>query len=379
MERSVDKINYDSEYEVTSNSTAESADVACNNETIFFPTRMYISGVMGIDELALELVNNINIIIGANSTGKTAILKSLYATMMGYSNGRSMPTKDKKTAEIVKKIKYVFRPEDLKIGNIVNKNKDRALIRIEYELGKPLEVGFGKGASEHITLKDEGKKNVDTKIIYIPPKEMASVDGFVSLYEDYHVAFEDMYNDLARLLSMPEKKNIGKEEKEIIAQLSQLIGASIEYKNGKLYFKEGDNILEMGLVSEGYRKIATLIYLIANGNIKKGNILIWDEPETNLNPIMMEKVIKAILAIAQMGVQVFVTTHDYFVSQELGLAAHYKTCPLSYRFFSLYKNNGVIRAEVNDDLYEIENNSIMEQFDELYNRENKYRWKEVME
>ena len=135
----------------------------------------------------------------------------------------------------------------------------------------------------------------------------------------------------------------------------------------------------MGLVSEGYRKIATLIYLIANENIKKGTILIWDEPETNLNPQMTAKVVEGILLIAQMGVQVFITTHDYFVTQEMGIAAHYSTFPLHYQFFSLYKNEqNTIVAESNSDLYQIEHNAIMEQFDDLYDRENSLRWKEIM-
>ncbi len=39
----------------------------------------------------------------------------------------------------------------------------------------------------------------------------------------------------------------------------------------------------MGLVSEGYRKMATIMYLILSGSLTKDSILFWDEPETNMN------------------------------------------------------------------------------------------------
>ena len=44
-----------------------------------------------------------------------------------------------------------------------------------------------------------------------------------------------------------------------------------------------------------------------------------------------------------------------------------------------YKNEqNTIVAESNSDLYQIEHNAIMEQFDDLYDRENSLRWKEIM-
>ena len=59
-----------------------------------------------------------------------------------------------------------------------------------------------------------------------------------------------------------------------------------------------------------------IIILILSGSLNKDTVLFWDEPETNMNPKMIRPIVQALTALAKMGVQIFVTTHDYFVQQE---------------------------------------------------------------
>jgi hypothetical protein len=47
----------------------------------------------------------------------------------------------------------------------------------------------------------------------------------------------------------------------------------------------------MPMVAEGLRKIATLVQLQRNGWLIPGTTLFWDEPETNLNPVLMDEVV----------------------------------------------------------------------------------------
>ncbi len=59
----------------------------------------------------------------------------------------------------------------------------------------------------------------------------------------------------------------------------------IVQKNKKFYFKiKGEGEFEMGLLSDGYRKLSMIIYMILSGSLNKDTILFWDEPETNMNP-----------------------------------------------------------------------------------------------
>lgn len=104
----------------------------------------------------------------------------------------------------------------------------------------------------------------------------------------------------------------------------------------------------------------------------KDAILFWDEPETNMNPKMIKPLVDAVIELAKMGVQVFITTHDYFVQQCFNLAATYQNADkkkIQYNFLSLYRDDKTIAYEVADTLLQLEHNAIMEEFDALYDRE----------
>ena len=90
-----------------------------------------------------------------------------------------------------------------------------------------------------------------------------------------------------------------------------------------------------------------------------------------MNPKMVEPIAQALGALARAGVQVFVTTHDYFTMQSFNLMAKYpQGKPIDVQFISLYHaENGKIAMETGKELRDLDRNSIMEEFDELYNRE----------
>ena len=212
--------------------------------------------------------------------------------------------------------------------------------------------------------------------VYLPPKEMISAtEHFQSLYEEYHIDFEEMYYDLTKLLDKPLKRGANSaEQNKVLASFENIMDGSIIQKDKKFYLKmKGAGEFEMGLVSEGYRKLATIIYLISSGSLDKNAVLFWDEPETNMNPKMMRYVAEAVVELAKMGVQVFITTHDYFVQQSFNLISSYpqlNTDNLNFNFVSLYKDdNGKIQYSYAERVSELEHNPIMEEFDALYMRE----------
>lgn len=180
--------------------------------------------------------------------------------------------------------------------------------------------------------------------MYIPPKEIISAtENFGSLYSDYHIAFEETYYDLTRLLERPLRKGANtNEQKRVMQSFEEIVNGRIVQRDKKFYLRvAGSDEFEMGLVSEGYRKIATIMYLILSGSLSKNAVLFWDEPETNMNPKMIRPLVDAIIELAKMGVQVFVTTHDYFVQQCFNMAAMYPSLPkkgenaIKYNFLSL--------------------------------------------
>ena len=340
-----------------------------------------LKNFMIFNDLSIEFSPNINIICGENSTGKTALIKLLYSCFKGYVNvlaAKGDVTKDKIEGSLVSKLQGVFRPDKDAVGRLVNRRQGSSRTDISLKFGNnyDLRLGFGNRQEKHIEVSEIDCPDM-RKIspVYIPPKEIISAtENFVSLYDDYHIAFEETYYDLARLLERPLRKGPNTMEQNLVMKsFEKIVNGSIVQKDRNFYLKvKGAGEFEMGLLSEGYRKLATIMYLILSGSLSKDAILFWDEPETNMNPKMIQPMADAVIELAKMGVQVFITTHDYFVQQCFGMAANYPSFEksnLEYRFISLYKAEHGVDCESAGRLQDLEYNAVMEEFNQLYDRE----------
>ena len=194
-------------------------------------------------------------------------------------------------------------------------------------------------------------------------------------YDDYHIEFDETYYDLARLLLRPLKKGKNTDEQNaILSNFSNIMNGIVIQRNNRFFLNvKGAGEFEMGLVSEGFRKLSTLTYLILSGSLNKKSILFWDEPETNMNPKMIYHVANSLAELSRMGVQVFITTHSYFIQQAFNLMSCYPSKekePVKINFISLYRDEkDKVTYESADCLADIQHNAIMEEFDSLYDRE----------
>ena len=339
---------------------------------------------MIFNDLNVKFADGINIISGENSTGKTALLKVLYSTTKGYANAlnsKDSVTKNQIELSIVNKFQGVFKPDKNSIGRLVNKNNgnNSANIFLSFDDNANIELKFTSSQTKHLKCEANNIGELySSSIVYIPPKEIISTtSNFVSLYDDYDIDIEEVYYDLARLLERPTKKNNDMTSGyDMKARLEKILNGQIIQKNKTFYLSvKGEGEYEMGLLSEGYRKLATIVHLIASGSLSENAILFWDEPETNMNPKLIKPVVDMIIELSRMGVQVFVTTHDYFIQQCFSMAMNYENDnkKLNFKFISLYKDeSNKVRCEAKESLEELEHNSVMEEFNALYDREQGY-------
>lgn len=65
---------------------------------------------MAFENAELNWSDNINIICGENSTGKTTLLKVMYSLVKPLSYNRDTLTKEMEEQLFVKKIQGIFRP-----------------------------------------------------------------------------------------------------------------------------------------------------------------------------------------------------------------------------------------------------------------------------
>nr|WP_308626784.1 ATP-binding protein [uncultured Eisenbergiella sp.] len=342
-------------------------------------SNIQVNNFMLFDNLRIDWSPNINIISGENSTGKTTLLKLMYSSLkpIGRKN-ISLMTQEQIEDGIVKKMQGVFRPDEGKIGRLVSRiqGSNRTDIILCLEKKGKISIGFGNRQERHADVEINVADYQKFEPIYLPPKEMISAtEHFQSLYEEYHIDFEEMYYDLTKLLDKPLKRGANTaEQNQVLSNFERILDGNIIQRDKKFYLKlKGAGEFEMGLVSEGYRKLATIIYLISSGSLDKNSILFWDEPETNMNPKMMKSIAEAVVELAKMGVQIFITTHDYFVQQSFNLISAYpelNKANLNFKFVSLFRDdNSKIKYTSAERVSELEHNSIMDEFDAMYMRE----------
>ena len=343
--------------------------------------RLELRDFMLFQDLDISWSKNINVICGSNSVGKTVLLKAMYSFLAAYRSTSPTETKEKTESRFVDKLVNVFRTDDLLVGRLARRKQGttRAEYCLTLDNDKKISAKFSNKSENHIELttpKVDAEPDLLNTAIYFPPKEIiSSTENFRSLYEDMQIAFEETYNDLAKLLARPLKKGPNTEEQnKILSSLGRIMEGTIIQRNSKFYLSvSGKGEFEMGLVSEGYRKLATIVYLIRNGALNSNSVLFWDEPETNMNPKMIRRLVEAIVELAKLGVQLFITTHDYFLIQYLNMYMAYPEINpdnIDVRFISLYADEEKqIKYETSSDIRDLAHNSIMEEFDAIYDRE----------
>lgn len=323
------------------------------------------------ENLTLSFSKGVNIIIGENGTGKTHMLKAIYAACDVSKSQKSL----------AEKVNRVFLPSGEQIGRLVKRKNVSTTGSFEVTrkvAGQVKSIMIRLSLSSH--TKDAAKATVSGaykqwlehpfESVYIPVKDMmANAPGFRSLYSLRHIHFEEVYADIIdRVFLGSLKGQPADDRKKLLEILQKSMDGKVIAKNEEFFLKNKQGELEFTLLAEGIRKLGLLWVLIQNGTLLNGSVLIWDEPETNLNPKLMRTVVEILIALQRMGVQIFLTTHDYSVLKEFDLQM---TQSDDIVFHSLYRNKstGDVEATSAMNYLDISPNSIDDTYGSFIDRE----------
>ncbi len=334
--------------------------------------KLQLKEFTAFEEAEFSFCPGINVLIGANSTGKTHVLKAMYTLLKVCERAEldKIADPDKLNDILSNKLMGVFKPDT--VGRLRRRGRGRGtgIITLDYD-DIPLTAAISTQNNVHLEYKHLPTPQPS---VYLPVHEFVSVyPGFIAAYSKRETAFDETYFDLSIALNATLLQPGARQTKidELVKPLESAIGGKITQENGRFYFKLGGKF-EAPLVAEGYRKLGGLIYLILNGSLTQNGILFWDEPEANLNPNLVTVVTKMLQILANSGIQIFIATHDYLLSQELSLVAEYEPETVNMRFFALHKPNrrtGGVAVETGASLVEIEHNPILAEFAAHYDRE----------
>jgi len=325
-------------------------------------TKIKLQNFTCFADFETELVPGVNLFIGDNGTGKTHILKLLYAI-------ESAPITATPPQDPSQKILRVFMPRKLNMGRLLRKGRgDNKEVRVS--------VGKDDGILSCIVTQDgvtvtngsvPSIKAAKTNPVYIPVKEMlANAPGFRSMYATRETHFEEVYADIIDKAFLPPLKEIPAKTEKLLKQLQKTLGGKVSSKNEEFYLRTRAGEIEFSLVAEGYRKLALLWLLLRNGSLRKGTTLYWDEPEANLNPSMFPLLVDILLTLQHEGLQIFIATHSYVLLKEFELQRN----DHSLRFYALYKDkNDATQVKQSETYTGLAPNKIADEFARIYDLE----------
>jgi len=329
-------------------------------------TRLKVENFTAFDSLELEFGEGIHAFVGANGTGKTHLLKIIYAlyvsafSYVGYKIEKVFKLKLDTANHLLRER---FNQSKIDLDDPITQRKITlrvdGLINAEFnhKSGDFLSgVEFEHGANDFLSLEGH-------ICIYIPVKDiLGNAKGFQSLYRLRETSFEEVYDDILTRAYLPRLKTPNPNYKPLLEKIEKFIGGKVESRDEEFYLVTDKKALELSLVAEGWRKFALLWLLLQNGSLEKGSVLFWDEPEANLNPSALPLLAHILLQLSREGVQVFLATHSYVLLKELDLQK--EKHPVNYH--SLYFEDGEVRASTAQDYDDIQHNLIERENRRLY-------------
>ena len=282
---------------------------------------IHIKNFGPLKDLKWENLGGINLIVGENGSGKTFLLKALYATIKAIeTHERGDDIKKPFPAHLGEKLHWTFQAKTN--GDLVTKQPDKKPADFQAIISKKnIHFTFGQDATKQVTLiaNKVERKNIDS--IFLPPKEVLSFQKIIlqSRDKDKIFGFDDTYYDLAVALGgVPVRGNFQNEVKTFREQLKTMLEGKIEAtKEGEWIYTKGKYKFPMSVTAEGIKKLGILDTLLGSKYLVKGSVIFIDEPETALHPHYISTFLEELALLVDAGFQIFMASHSYFVISKL--------------------------------------------------------------
>ena len=243
-------------------------------------------------EFTADFCPGVNVLIGANGTGKTTLLRILYSAankepLSQYFSGvednllttQAEQRGSEETRIFVCATSFTY---------------DSKLYRLE-------------------------RYGWNDKSVYIPEKDILEhAKGLLTFIEQKRTGFSQIYKDvLVKAQDIPTQKQSETQQK-VGKMIVDIIGGDMRWNKSKGSFytlrTDGTHI-PFANEASGYKKLGFLGLLITSGQLESESVLLWDEPENSLNPELLPVLVDILLELQRGGVQIFLATHNYYLAR----------------------------------------------------------------
>jgi predicted ATPase len=323
------------------------------------------------DALNVKFSKGINVFIGDNGTGKTHLLKFLYAACEAKRNKKNRSHKDHFSTLL-----YEFFDMRKSYFWVRSKNQ-KYYININFHDGTTYhnsgesdsEFAVGARITDNLDLSmpyREDDSDLDAlKSVFIPAKEMLTHARIEKDYAHRKLPLDRTLVDIINNASISALRQMPEDSIQMLTDIEKIIGGRVVYRNDTYYIVRNGKEYNFRVEAEGHKKFALLFKLIENGVLGKDSMLFWDEPESNINPKHVPTLVNILLALQAAGVQVFLATHDYLLPSYLELYRK-TTDDVLFHLFSKGSFKKPVAVNSDADFSGFENNDIINQPIELY-------------
>lgn len=298
-------------------------------------------------EAELTFSPGLNVVVGENGTGKSQLLRLLYAVWRSIgrrppSNG---PTKADLQRGIAESLQSVLEPDAL--GRLVRRRGGSPRCEVMAEFGPiapQLSFSFATNSRTEVSVDSQPDAYLNARAVLLPGHELLSLDPeLMALTKQYYVSFNAAAEDLHYALRAPDARG-GRHalgdwhdtSSMLVEEIAEAVGSiALDSQHDRFYLHTEAGRVEMPLVAEGWRKLAMVQRLLANDTLQPPSGLLWDEPEANLNPRLVQLVASTLIWLSRAGVQVILATHSLFLMRELDLLLRGDGRDVPARFFGL--------------------------------------------
>ncbi|MFY3002171.1 AAA family ATPase [Achromobacter xylosoxidans] len=369
-------------------------------------SKLYLKNFIAFTDLSIDFSPGINIVIGENGTGKTQLLKAILALSGAEAHGAQTDE------QLARKLCRLYHPLSGQVGGLRRAGtRGKSVLKGTFASEQVITAKFyGKDTAAKVTATSG---DAPAPAIFIPTKEVLSlVRGLTAEQPDLPTIeriFDDGYLDLANQLAkegtsdLDAKVQLDPRFASIVPRLTNLIDGQYLLENGRFVFEAGRYVekdaatrskaqhaqmyqdstewkfvpsskqhLSSGMTAEGFRKIGVLQRLLSNGCLSPGTTgpLLWDEPESNLNPKLMKDLVLVLLELARNGQQIILATHDYVLLKWFDLLMD-KGKGDQVAFHRLYRDsdNDDVQRESQSDYAIVARSAISSAFAELYDED----------
>ena len=325
----------------------------------------------------LEINTNypINVFIGENGVGKTQLLKFIYTTFPFFEKD----PRDGRYKEPVSRFGTLLglqRNEELqgsKVEVFCN-----SIPSVQYTLSTVEELRESENKKFNLQNTQELLK-VRKNLVFIPSNDMLTyASGLLSMKEKYgdRMPFDINYLDIVKKALAWTVTEIPEIAKSIIPILEEQIDGKVIVVDERFFIEKfNGKKIPFNHEAEGLKKIGLLWQLLMNESITKETILLWDEPEANLNPNQASIIADTLLELSRSGVQVFLSTHSYFLAKYFDILEKEKE---EVVFHSMYRENdkkdSPVVCETSDTFSMLTRNDIIDEKIRIYEIETEWEF-----